>query len=260
MIGPDFNADYQQPGQVDNSRQTLTMVRNERMAGSIASWSKSDAPFDKVLQRLADASAPDNSPGNTPSPYQNAMRGPQESGYSNSQAEQNAQAFGAGDIIDMINPLQHIPVVGHIYRDITGDQIKPIAQILGGALFGGALGAGAGLVNMIAKAETGDDLAGHAMRLVKRSPDISPPQSIATPEMRLAKATQNTPDETLSNAVLSFSNLGEPNNNDFRTQRLSADEMAYKGARPDINNVPAREAITELTLAAAPRIKPTYNT
>lgn len=44
------------------------------------------------------------------------------------------------DILDIVNPLQHLPIVGHIYRAITGDTIKPGAQIIGGALFGGGLG------------------------------------------------------------------------------------------------------------------------
>lgn len=44
------------------------------------------------------------------------------------------------DILDIVNPLQHLPIVGHIYRAITGDTIKPGAQIMGGTLFGGGLG------------------------------------------------------------------------------------------------------------------------
>lgn len=46
------------------------------------------------------------------------------------------------DLLDVINPLQHIPVVSTIYREITGDTIKPIARLAGGALFGGIVGAG----------------------------------------------------------------------------------------------------------------------
>lgn len=46
------------------------------------------------------------------------------------------------DLLDIINPLQHIPVVSTIYREITGDTIKPIARLAGGALFGGLVGAG----------------------------------------------------------------------------------------------------------------------
>ncbi len=47
---------------------------------------------------------------------------------------------GLADLIDVINPLQHIPVVSSIYRAITGDEISPGARLVGGALFGGPMG------------------------------------------------------------------------------------------------------------------------
>jgi hypothetical protein len=49
--------------------------------------------------------------------------------------------FTFGDIIDIINPLQHIPIVNSIYRKISGDTIAPAMEIAGGALFGGPIGA-----------------------------------------------------------------------------------------------------------------------
>jgi hypothetical protein len=45
------------------------------------------------------------------------------------------------DLVDIINPLQHIPVIGTLYRKLTGDQIDPAMRIAGGALFGGPIGA-----------------------------------------------------------------------------------------------------------------------
>lgn len=45
------------------------------------------------------------------------------------------------DVFDAVNPLHHIPIVGSIYRKITGDQIDPAMRIAGGALFGGPIGA-----------------------------------------------------------------------------------------------------------------------
>lgn len=69
--------------------------------------------------------------------------------------------FSFFDLLDMINPLQHIPVVGTIYRAISGDTIKPISNIIGGALFGGPAGAAIGIVNAVVEHETGDDLLGN---------------------------------------------------------------------------------------------------
>ena len=54
-----------------------------------------------------------------------------------------------GDFLDMINPLQHIPVVGTIYRAVTGDTIKPASQVIGGIAFGGPIGGAAAIVNAV---------------------------------------------------------------------------------------------------------------
>ncbi|HEV7371081.1 MAG TPA: hypothetical protein VGO20_18420, partial [Arenibaculum sp.] len=44
------------------------------------------------------------------------------------------------DLLDVINPLQHIPVVGTIYRALTGDEISTPARVAGGTLYGGVVG------------------------------------------------------------------------------------------------------------------------
>jgi len=44
------------------------------------------------------------------------------------------------DLLDIINPLQHIPVISTIYRAITGDEIGLGSRLVGGALFGGPAG------------------------------------------------------------------------------------------------------------------------
>lgn len=50
-------------------------------------------------------------------------------------------SFGFSDVIDMINPIQHIPIVSNLYQSATGDKIGAVAMIIGGAIFGGPLGA-----------------------------------------------------------------------------------------------------------------------
>ena len=64
------------------------------------------------------------------------------------------------DVLDLVNPLHHIPVVGHVYRELTGDEIAPAVQVAGGALFGGPLGAAlsvAGLVVERGRAAVAED-------------------------------------------------------------------------------------------------------
>ncbi len=51
-----------------------------------------------------------------------------------------ADGFDFGDLLDIINPLQHLPVISSIYRTLTGDEISPASRLAGGALFGGPIG------------------------------------------------------------------------------------------------------------------------
>ena len=59
--------------------------------------------------------------------------------------------LGFADLLDVINPLQHIPVIANLYRAITGDQISPPARMAGGTLFGGPIGFVSSLVNRLWK-------------------------------------------------------------------------------------------------------------
>ncbi len=63
--------------------------------------------------------------------------------------------FTFGDFLDLINPLQHIPIVGTIYRAITGDEIGGPAKIMGGLLFGGPIGFIASIFDTIVSQATG---------------------------------------------------------------------------------------------------------
>lgn len=67
------------------------------------------------------------------------------------------------DVLDVINPLQHIPVISSLYREWTGDAIDPVARIAGGALFGGVVGIISSLVNVIVDEISGSDVGAHAL-------------------------------------------------------------------------------------------------
>src|SRR4051812_28253589 len=71
--------------------------------------------------------------------------------------------FLFNDFLDIINPLQHIPVVSTIYREITGDTMKPLASMAGGALFGGVMGFVGAAVDAIVQDATGEDIGTHVM-------------------------------------------------------------------------------------------------
>jgi hypothetical protein len=66
--------------------------------------------------------------------------------------------FNFRDVLDLINPIQHIPVIGNIYRNLTGDLAAPAIRIAGGALFGGPLGAAFAAANVVMKQVIKPDL------------------------------------------------------------------------------------------------------
>ena len=83
-------------------------------------------------------------------------------------AEGTFQPFGGDgptflDLLDVINPLQHVPIVGPLYRQITGDEIDPAPRLAGGALFGGVFGAVGAFIDVIVEELTGNDIGDHAL-------------------------------------------------------------------------------------------------
>lgn len=89
-----------------------------------------------------------------------------------------------GDVLDSINPLQHIPVVSSIYRTMTGDELAPGARIAGGSLFGGPIGFLSGLFNSAIEGATGKDLGDYVLGLLPGGdgPATAPGLSVAAAE------------------------------------------------------------------------------
>ncbi len=71
--------------------------------------------------------------------------------------------FTFADLLDIVNPLQHIPVIGTIYRRITADTLDPGARLAGGALFGGPIGVAVAGVNAALEDATGKDAGAHVL-------------------------------------------------------------------------------------------------
>ena len=90
------------------------------------------------------------------------MPSPSGPHVANAAAGAAAPAQDSGDhesffhhILDVINPLQHLPVVGTIYRAITGEHIGPIEKIAGDGLYGGVWGAATSAADVAFESITG---------------------------------------------------------------------------------------------------------
>lgn len=67
------------------------------------------------------------------------------------------------DVFDVVNPLQQLPIIGDIYRSLTGDTISAGARVAGGFLLGGPIGFMTAAVNAGLEAATGADAVEHAV-------------------------------------------------------------------------------------------------
>lgn len=62
---------------------------------------------------------------------------------------------GFRDVLDAINPLNHIPIVADLLESATGHKVSTASQLIGGTLLGGPIGFMASLAGVIFKDATG---------------------------------------------------------------------------------------------------------
>ena len=110
---------------------------------------------------------------------------PSESGDKKFSLWQNG-AFGFGDFIDVINPLQHIPIVSTIYRNLSGDQIGMAPRVIGGALWGRIGGFVAGVINSVVEWFTGKDIGDHIYSAIWDKSDGKAVAQTPKPEPQLS--------------------------------------------------------------------------
>ncbi|HKB96788.1 MAG TPA: hypothetical protein VKB94_08040 [Rhizomicrobium sp.] len=84
-------------------------------------------------------------------------------------------------LLDVVNPLQHLPVIGTIYRAITGEHLDPIEKIAGDTLYGGLWGAVSSIADVAFEAITGKSFEDTALALFKSddSPRVASTKVVA---------------------------------------------------------------------------------
>jgi hypothetical protein len=81
--------------------------------------------------------------------------------------------FSFHDLLDAINPLQHIPIVSTIYREVTGDTLGNAARVVGDGLYGGVIGVIAGLLDVSVIEATGKDIGQNVMAAISGDDDAT---------------------------------------------------------------------------------------
>lgn len=94
--------------------------------------------------------------------------------------------FSFKDLVDIVNPLQHLPVVGSIYRYLTGDEPAGGTRIIGDSLYGGPIGFGVSVVSTALLTDaSGHDLGERLLAAVFGSRDSDSP-TLGTPSVAAA--------------------------------------------------------------------------
>ena len=147
------------------------------------------------------------------------------------------------DFIDIINPLHHLPVIGTVYRKITGDELGSFSKILGGTLFLGPLGGISAVTNIIVNETTGKDVTGHAIALFDSTDSVQ--ADVSRPSLKNVTIDPNltsTKTSFYSNDLIKKARSNEP------VDPVTAWAMAEASYRqsasnqiPTANNVTYRE-------------------
>ena len=155
------------------------MLTSDRMAGSVPAWVEATDPKDQTIAALAGTSQKEKfSDDLAQAQNYTTAYGPQQTETA-ANIEKAEEPFGFGDLVDIVNPLQHIPLVSNLYRAITGDKIRSSSDIIGGALYGGIAGAASGLANVIIKHETGKNVMEHAVAMMQGKDSYTGPKAVA---------------------------------------------------------------------------------
>lgn len=165
--------------------RTYKRITHDRMGGTIPVW-------ETTSTTIAANSATDDA-ATTHNNVTNALN----TANQNTPADNND--FGFKDLIDIVNPLHHIPLVGSAYRTLTGDTIKESSKLFGSAAYGGPIGAVGQLATIIWNYETNQPLP---------------------TETAFSNSLQHQ-DSALNNTLLSYADLTKAERPNFYTKQTS---------------------------------------
>ena len=73
--------------------------------------------------------------------------------------------FSFHNLLSIVNPLEHLPIIGTLYRAITGTHIGIPERVAGDALYGGLWGAVSGIADAAFEVVTGKDFGSTVLAL-----------------------------------------------------------------------------------------------
>ena len=124
----------------------------------------------------------------------NATTGEDRTNTSKVTQKSSSEPFSLGELLDIINPLQHIPGVNTLYREITGDEASVRSRVAGSSLYGmiaGPLGMAGLVAGNIAEmkitgvldAENAKTEKATALNVIEQKISTPPPMPQPAPDM-----------------------------------------------------------------------------
>ena len=151
-----------------------------------------------------------------------------------------ADDFGFEDMLDMINPLHHIPIISTIYQDLTGDTISAPAKIVGGGLFGGVTGLAGSLIDAIIEEVSGLDIGHHVLALFNGEADDTIGKDAEPKQARTQTASLTTSlplkDESVTAQIRTPKNTGGIPLASRTTQPTSTQRNSTQPEMPEIQD------------------------
>jgi hypothetical protein len=155
--------------QPESSTVSAAEAKSSAFASTLEKIERKDLPPPVALAKTAPLIPPQSTTAQTASPVSSGVSSQQATGAQTSPSEEVQASFdcddpkisrsarmqcaekathveyqdddfGVDDLVDFLNPLHHIPIIGSLYRELTGDEIKPEVQVAGGFMFGLATG------------------------------------------------------------------------------------------------------------------------
>ena len=132
-------------------------------------------------------------------------------------------------LLDVVNPLQHLPVIGTIYRAITGEHIGPVEKIAGDALYGGLWGAVSSVADVALEQITGKSAEDTVMGWLKGSSDTEVAK-ITAPAITVAQSLPSSDTPALPSQPTSLASA-QPDGADVNALAAS---LTAKGINGDM--------------------------
>lgn len=110
------------------------------------------------------------------------------------------------DVLDILNPLQHIPIINTIYQHLTGDTEGAVADVAGGTLWTGPIGLVGSLVDLAVKSDTGKSISDNILSWLGLEDDDKP-AATAQAQAQTQQTQQEQAAETSAPAIVTVQAL-----------------------------------------------------